>query len=188
MIEKREDRMSFEDKIVTWYNKNKREFPWRKTRDPFNLLVAEVLLQRTSAKKVEPIYKKIIARYPTIEILKEANKKDLSEIIRPLGLQNIRSDKLINIARTIATNFNGKVPNDKQSLKEIKGIGDYISSAIICLGFDKPRLMVDSNVERVMGRYVKDEVEYEVSWVKEHIRSNVLERNIRKFIVIDITF
>lgn len=142
----------FCDNILNWGKLNLRVFPWRWQKDSYKVLVSEVLLVQTFARKVVPVYKKILHNYPNFFILALANPDDIKEIIMPLGLI-YRANLLVQVANYVVKNFNGVLPNSKDELLDIKGIGDYISSAIQCFAFNKPVPIVDANVSRVLGRF-----------------------------------
>ncbi len=130
---------------------NGRAFPWRETANPYNIFVAEVLLQQTFAKKVVPVYYKIIDKHPTVEDLASASSLELQTIIRPLGLL-YRANVLIDASIQVVENYGGEFPQTQDLLKDIKGIGDYISAAILCFSFNKKIVPVDTNVKRVISR------------------------------------
>lgn len=142
----------FWDNLLKWYKNNKREFLWRKTNDPFHILIAEILLQQTTAKQVAPVYKKIIKKYKTPDKLEDAKLSEIRNIIRPLGLL-YRAENLINAAKIISKKYNGKVPAKKNNLKGIPGVGDYTADAVMCYGFNKKIVPIDTNVLRVFKRY-----------------------------------
>jgi A/G-specific adenine glycosylase len=94
------DKIYFWNQIINWYSNHKRNFAWRKTQNPYFILVAEILLQQTNAEKVEPVYLKIIKEYPEFNELAKANLSKLEEIIKPLGLV-YRAENLIKCAKII---------------------------------------------------------------------------------------
>lgn len=98
---------------MSWASDNLRTFPWRETTDPYVVLIAEILLQKTAAEKVEPVYEDFRTAYPTLEELAEADRDELADIIYSLGFQNQRSKALISIGRTLR---NGGVPDDTERL------------------------------------------------------------------------
>lgn len=140
---------AFQDKLLRWYETNGRNFLWRNTSDPYKILIAEFLLQKTNVRMVEDVYKKIINQYPDIYSLSQANLNDLEKMIEPLGFLN-RAERLIKAAKKIEVQYNGKIPNDKEKLKAIKGIGDYIATSILVFAFGKKGVVVDTNVIRIL--------------------------------------
>jgi len=139
----------FQNKMLTWFEKNGRDFPWRKTTDPYKIMIAEFLLQKTHVRKVEEIYQEIINHYPDIRSLSNANQKNLERIIKPLGFLN-RAERLINASKKIVKDFDGNIPNDFDYLLSIKGIGNYIASAILIFAFEERRVIVDTNVIKIL--------------------------------------
>lgn len=138
--------------ILNWYYHNKREFSWRKTDNIFFILIAEILLQQTNVRKVEPVYNFIINKYKTPQELRNANLNDLKEIIKPLGLL-YRAERLIKISELITDEYNEKIPSAKSELKKLPGIGDYIADAVLCYGFNENTVPIDTNVIRLFSRF-----------------------------------
>jgi A/G-specific adenine glycosylase len=142
----------FWENILNWYYDNKREFPWRKTDNPFYILIAEILLQQTNVRKVEPVYNEIINSYKVPSELRNADLNDLKRTIKPLGLL-YRAERLINISEIITNEYNGEIPSYKSALKSLPGIGDYIADAVLCYGFRKNTIPIDTNVIRLFSRF-----------------------------------
>lgn len=138
--------------ILNWYYNNKREFPWRKTDNAFFILIAEILLQQTNVRKVEPVYNDIINKYKTPSELRNVDPDDLKGIIKPLGLL-YRAERLIKISGIIADEYNRKVPSSKSELKKLPGVGDYIADAVLCYGLNKNTVPIDTNVIRLFSRF-----------------------------------
>ena len=142
----------FQSCILYWSNKNLRDFPWRKKNvTPFKILVAEMLLKRTTAKAASKVYPDLIRKYTSVRKLSVANKKQLAKFVAPIGYPQ-RAGEMIMAAEYIVENFGGKIPSDKKSLLSIPYVGDYTSSAILSLGYGVPSSMVDSNVSRIISR------------------------------------
>ena len=142
----------FWKKIMSWYRKNKRNFSWRETQNPYYVFIAEVLLQQTNAEKVEPAYIKIVKKYPTIKGLAGAELKELKDIIRPLGLI-YRAKNMIKCTQIIEEDYDGEVPENKEQLKSLPGVGDYITDAILCYSFDQDTIPIDTNFLRLFSRF-----------------------------------
>jgi len=138
--------------LLNWFVKNKRDFPWRNEKDPYKILIAEKMLQKTKANNVVKVYVDFLHRYPTPTHLAKANIKSIKKCIKPLGLQNQRSRELKKIATTLVKKYKGKIPNDEKSLSSIIGIGKYTRNAILCFAFDENRPIVDVNVLRILQR------------------------------------
>lgn len=137
--------------LRAWYRKNKRDFPWRNNPDPYAVLIAEVLLQKTNAPKVVSVYKKIIKKYPDPKKISIAKNQEVRNILKNLGL-NYRAERLVSIGRTICEYHKCIIPNDYDELIRIKGLGRYISSAVLCFAYNKRVPIVDSNVIRIFER------------------------------------
>lgn len=175
--------MCIAEEITRWYRENGRDFPWRKTDDPFEILVAELMLQKTSASQVLPIYEELLERWPTPEELSEASLDDIADVIYPLGLQNVRSKRFKGLAEDLVERFEGKIPDDEEELKSLKGVGEYISDSVLCMAFGKRRAMVDANAGRLFGRYFEGEKDYSAvdGWVREKFEELLPEQDFREF-------
>ncbi len=141
----------FRSEILEWGNKNFRDFPWRNTRDPYKILIAEIMLHRTNADQVKNIYEKFIENFPNFEsIVREGSEKIRTEM-HSLGLF-WRSDLLYRLAEEMTEKYNGILPLEKKKLMGLPGIGHYIASAILCFGYNRPEPLLDTNTVRVIGR------------------------------------
>lgn len=142
----------FRQQLSAWGVANLRDFPWRRTTDPFHLLVAESLLQKTDAQTVAPIYELFLQRYPTIQNLAAANLEDIATILEPLGLF-FRAERLQQCAKIILNEYGGKVPDTQKQLLKLPGIGDYSARAIGSQAFNQPLAVLDANVARLLERF-----------------------------------
>ncbi|MEM3467048.1 MAG: hypothetical protein QXO71_07285 [Candidatus Jordarchaeaceae archaeon] len=138
--------------LLKWGKENIRSFPWRKKRTPYAVLLAEVLLRRTTAKAVCRIYEPLIEKYPNVYSLSHAEVKDLEKMLSVVGYNKQRALILKEMAKFIISEYGGKIPNKKEELMNIPHIGNYIAGAILSLGYGIPSAMVDSNVQRIIGR------------------------------------
>ena len=139
-------------RILIWYDLYKRDFPWRHTKDPYKIMIAEFMLHRTKAGQVVPIYNKFIRKYPDIKSLAGAEPAEVKKVTRHLGL-HWRGKNFIESIRYILNKLNGKFPDKYDQLKEIPGVGDYIAAAILTVCFNKPAPVVDSNIARFINRF-----------------------------------
>lgn len=139
----------FQTKILEWYKINKRDFPWRKTTDPYHILVSEIMLQQTQTFRVIAYYEKFIKRYPTINDLAKAKNPEVLKIWSGLGF-NTRIIRLKEIAKTIVNDLNGNFPDELDNLLELKGVGSYTAAAIIVFAFNKKAAVIDTNIRRVL--------------------------------------
>jgi len=143
----------FVSKLMDWGGKNRRDFAWRRTEDPYSVFVAESLVQRTKASQVEPIYLKFLQKWPDIKSLSKATQRDLKSVIGTLGLE-YRVRRIQAIAQQLMNLFGGSIPNKLAELKRLygKGFGDYIAHAVLCFAFRQDVPVVDKNVERILKR------------------------------------
>ncbi len=137
--------------LLIWFQHYGRSFSFRWQKDPYRILVAGVLLRQTQAVQVDSVFPLIIERYGTPQTLAHADEGDLRLILKPLGMTS-RAKMLIDIARTIIIEHGGAVPSSYEDLVMLPGIGDYIASCVLSLGYEIHMPMVDSNVMRVIGR------------------------------------
>jgi A/G-specific adenine glycosylase len=145
------DRQRFRRKLLGWYRLNGRDLPWRRTSDPYHILVSEVMLQQTQVDRVLPKYQEWLEKYPTIEALARAAESDVAETWRPLGY-NIRPRRLHAIARESVARYGGTLPSDEQTLRSFKGIGAYTAGAVLSFAFGQRAAILDTNVARVLFR------------------------------------
>jgi A/G-specific adenine glycosylase len=176
----------FVQRILIWFRSNERIFPWRKTTDPYKILVVEHLLRKTTAKQVSDIYDAFFTAFPDLKTLSEAPKSKISSIIRPLGLQNQRSKSLHQIAIKLASS--GKVPLNEDELMALPGIGQYGADAVRCLAYAEVTPMVDRNVVRVIDRVfsilgpgMNPLSETAAKAVRDFVKRNLLNNNTREF-------
>jgi len=137
--------------ILSWFDKNRRSFPWRTRTDPYQILIAEIMLQRTKADQVEPVYMDFIRRFPDVRKLNRATRKEIGEYFAQLGLF-WRTELVKRLARELVERFDGKVPEDRDELLSLPAVGDYIADAVLSFAYGRDVAVVDSNVCRVLGR------------------------------------
>jgi A/G-specific adenine glycosylase len=144
------------NKILNWYDINKRSLPWRiKTsakKKEYYTLVSEFMLQQTQVATVIPYFNRFIKNIPDLETLAEFQEEKLIKLWEGLGYYS-RVKNLKKTAKIIITDFNRKIPDDFEKLKTLPGIGDYTASAILAIAFNKPFIPLDGNIERVLKRY-----------------------------------
>lgn len=153
----------FRSELLIWASDNLRSFPWRETSDPYEILIAEILLQKTAAEKVDSIYEEFLSTYPTLTDLAEADREELADIIYSLGFQNQRSKALISIGQILD---GSGVPDHDEHLLELPYVGRYAANATLCFAFGEPRPIVDANVVRVYNRIFDTDFNYrdEAAW------------------------
>lgn len=137
--------------LIGWGREHFRPFEWRMTKDPYRILVAEVMLHRTQACQVRPVYEQFIVRFPSAAVLAASTREELYDALHPLGLR-WRIDLMHEMALEMVTSFGGSVPQEKADLLSLKGVGDYIASAVRCFAWNLPEPLIDTNTVRIVGR------------------------------------
>jgi A/G-specific adenine glycosylase len=145
------ERRRFRQRLLTWYRAHGRDLPWRRTDDPYHILVSEVMLQQTQVDRVVPKYHEWLEKYPSLATLADAPVDEVAETWRPLGY-NIRPRRLHAIARESVARFGGALPSDEETLRSFKGIGAYTAGAIRSFAFRQRAAILDTNVARVLFR------------------------------------
>ena len=143
--------MNFSRLITNWYELNKRNLPWRITKNPYFIWISEIILQQTRVNQGISYYHKFTFNYPTIGDLAAASEQRVLSDWQGLGYYQ-RARNLHETAKKITTEFDGKFPEKFELIKSLKGIGDYTASAIASFAFDQPHAVVDGNVYRVLSR------------------------------------
>ena len=143
----------FRRRIIDWYEENgDKNLPWRNTDNPWHILVATVLLRKTTVNQVLKIYDKFLEKYPSPEALKSADLGELEELIKPLGIEKERAKLLYRIAYLVNKEFNGEIPCSKEKLKILPGVGDYAIAEILLLSCGIPQPLLDRNMIRMLER------------------------------------
>jgi A/G-specific adenine glycosylase len=145
------DRRRFRKRLLTWYRRHGRDLPWRKTDDPYHILVSEIMLQQTQVDRVLPKYAEWLEKYPSFDALAAAPEQDVTKTWYPLGY-NIRPKRLQSIAREAVERYGGRLPADEETLLSFKGIGAYTAGAIRSFAFRERAAILDTNVARVLFR------------------------------------
>lgn len=150
MTEKKQK--EFSKIILRWGEKNSREFPWRTTKNPYHVFVAEQLLRKTTVLQVQKVYGDFLRKYPSLEELVFASEDELKILLKPLGIENVRTQLFKKSAKKIITEFNGMIPSRNSDLLKVPGIGQYTANAILSMIYEKDVPMVDTNAIRVISR------------------------------------
>lgn len=143
--------MSFSNNLIAWYLQNKRDMPWRNTKDPYKIWLSEIILQQTRVAQGLPYYLRFIEKYPTVQRLAAASQEEVLKLWQGLGYYS-RGRNLHSSAQMIVTDYGGKFPTTYAEIKKLKGVGDYTASAIASISFNEPTAVVDGNVYRVLSR------------------------------------
>lgn len=142
----------FRNKLITWYLQNRRDLPWRQTRDPYRIWLSEIILQQTRITQGMPYYLKFVDRFPNVQDLANAPEDEVLKLWQGLGYYS-RARNLHATAKIIAGELNGIFPKNYKDLLKLKGVGDYTASAIASICFNRPEAVVDGNVYRVLSRF-----------------------------------
>ncbi|UUX33859.1 A/G-specific adenine glycosylase [Fundicoccus culcitae] len=141
----------FRKVLLDWYDENRRDLPWRQTKNPYFIWVSEIMLQQTQVQTVIPYYLRFIDTLPTIEALAKVDKEALYLLWQGLGYYS-RVNNMQTAAQQIMANFDGQLPADYDQLLSLKGIGSYTAAAIASIAFDIPKAAVDGNLMRITAR------------------------------------
>jgi A/G-specific adenine glycosylase len=147
------DLAAVREALVEWYQQNQREFPWRKTTDPYAVLVSEVMSQQTQLERVEAAWRNFLDRWPTVEDLGAADRAEVVAFWtdHALGYNN-RARYLHEAARQVVEDRDGAFPSDPDELRDLQGVGPYTANAVASFAFDAGDAVVDTNVKRVLYR------------------------------------
>ena len=143
--------MVFSNRLTHWYLQNKRDLPWRKTHEPYQIWLSEIMLQQTRIEQGLPYFYKFIEAYPTVFDLAKAPADEVLKLWQGLGYYS-RARNLHETAKFVAEELNGIFPKTYKELKKLKGVGDYTASAIASICYNEPVAVVDGNVYRVLSR------------------------------------
>jgi A/G-specific adenine glycosylase len=144
-------RTAFRAKLLRWYDRNRRDLPWRKTKDPYRIWVSEIMLQQTRVAAVLDHYCRWFERFPTVEALARAREQSVLAAWSGLGYYR-RARNLHAAAKVVSREREGKFPETAEGLLELPGIGRYTAAAIASIAFGERAAVVDGNVERVLQR------------------------------------
>jgi A/G-specific adenine glycosylase len=144
--------MSFENQLVKWYINNKRDLPWRKNKDPYQVWISEIILQQTRVVQGKKYYINFMKKFSTIQTLASSSESEVLNIWKGLGYYN-RAINLHKTAKEIINNLDGQFPKTYDEIIKLKGVGDYTASAISSICFNEFNPVVDGNVLRLLSRY-----------------------------------
>ena len=141
----------FKRRLLAWYDREKRDMPWRKSKDPYHILLSEFMLQQTQVQTVIPYFERFISTFPTVKDLADADLDDVLRLWEGLGYYT-RARNLHKAAAAISDDFNERVPDTLAQLLSLPGFGPYTSAAVASIAFQKPHAVLDGNVIRVLSR------------------------------------
>lgn len=149
----------FRQNLVEWFNKEKRDLPWRRTSDPYKIWVSEVMLQQTRVDTVIPYYNRFLKKYPTLQSLAYAPQEELLKMWEGLGYYS-RARNLQAGVKEVVEKYDSKVPDNRHDISKLKGVGPYTAGAVLSIAYNKPEHAVDGNVMRVLSRalHIKEDI------------------------------
>jgi A/G-specific adenine glycosylase len=142
---------TFQSRLLVWFRAHRRELPWRASRDPYRIWVAEIMLQQTRIAAVLPYYDRFLHRFPDVRTLARARQPEVLKFWSGLGYYS-RARNLHAAAKTIVTKHNGEFPRDLEAALNLPGIGNYTAAAVLSIAYDEPLAVLDGNVARVLAR------------------------------------
>jgi A/G-specific adenine glycosylase len=141
----------FQKHLLAWYRKSGRKLPWRRTRDPYRILVSEVMLQQTQVDRVKGYYRRFLRSYPTFEDLAAASEPAVRESWEGLGYY-ARARNLRATAQIVVAEHGGRLPGDSKAIQRLPGIGRYTAGAVLSIAYGKDEPILDTNAARVLAR------------------------------------
>ena len=162
--------MNFSNKLIEWYNLNKRDLPWRLTKDPFKIWVSEIILQQTRIEQGKKYYHRFLRKYPNIPSLAKTTDKELLKIWEGLGYYS-RALNMFKTAKIVLKKYNGIFPSTYSELIDLPGIGDYTASAISSICADEVQPVVDGNVLRFLSRLYKIDLPIDSAKTKTYFKN-----------------
>ncbi len=172
--------------VIAWYREVAEDYPWRRTRDPYEILVSEVMLQQTQVATVlgRGYWERWLERFPDVETLAAAGEDEILKAWEGLGYYR-RARNLQHAAKAVVRDFGGEFPETYDSIRELPGVGDYTAGAVACLAFGQPTAMVDANIARVLTRLLdfRERIDSTAGkrWLQTHARLLVDPGNPREF-------
>lgn len=159
----------FRQQLLSWYDVNKRDLPWRDCGDPYKIWISEIMLQQTRVDQATPYFHRFIDRFPTVQDLAAADQQEILKVWEGLGYYS-RARNMHTAAQRVVDEFDGKVPDSWDEITSLKGIGPYTASAILSIAFCKPYAVVDGNVLRVLTRFFGIEDDIRSTKTKNHVQ------------------
>jgi A/G-specific adenine glycosylase len=161
---------SIKRRLLEWYAGNKRDLPWRKTDDPYRILLSEFMLQQTQVDTVISYYHRFVERFPSVQALADAPQAEVLKVWEGLGYYS-RARNLHRAAGLICEQFDGRVPQSYDDLASLPGFGPYTTAAVLSIAFDKDHAVLDGNVIRVLAR---------LFGVDEDVTQNAVKRRLQE--------
>jgi len=161
---------SFNLDLLHWYDRHKRDLPWRKTKDPYQIWLSEIMLQQTQVDTVIPYYNRWIETCPTLHDVAKLSLDQLLKLWEGLGYYS-RCRNFYKAVHLVNSKFNGVIPSDQQQFIKLPGVGEYTANAVLSIAFDQPLPAMDGNIKRVMSRVlgIKTPSKYNLSRIKNKL-------------------
>ncbi len=168
---------AFQERILTHYRRHKRPFPWRATRDPYHIVVAEIMLQQTQTDRVAVKFPEFIAAFPTFSALAAAPLAEVLRVWQGMGY-NRRAKALHGIAQKVVAEYNGKLPRDVEKLEGFPGIGPHTAASIAAYAFNKPVAFLETNIRTIyIHFFFGDETEVHDNDLRPLVEQTVYREN-----------
>ena len=164
----------FQEDLLTWYDENKRDLPWRKDSEPYKVWVSEIMLQQTKVDTVIPYFYRFMEKFPDVYALAEADEQEVLKAWEGLGYYS-RAKNLQSAVKEVVATYDGKVPDNPEELESLKGVGPYTKGAILSIAYEQPEHAVDGNVLRVFSRIFQIEEDITKGKTKKEIETIVRE-------------
>lgn len=145
-------KLEFQRLLLSWWKENAQQYPWRTASDPYCILIAEILLRKTSRKQAAAVYELLLQKWPSPADLARASEAELKACLRPLGLENKRAALLVQLGKAVVHRFGGRIPDNLHDLAGLPGVGRYTANAVLCFACGQDRPIVDTNTARVIQR------------------------------------
>lgn len=142
----------FQRRLLAWYRAHGRKLPWRRTRDPYRILVSEIMLQQTQVDRVKGFYRRFVRQYPSFAHLAAADEPQVREAWEGLGYY-ARASNLQRTAQRVVEEHAGRLPDDPQVIRQLPGIGRYTAGAVLSIAYGKDEPILDTNAARVLTRW-----------------------------------
>lgn len=173
------DQDQFNKVILSYYRQQGRDLPWRRSRNPYEIMVSEVMLQQTQVSRVIPYYRTFLEKYPTVQALAASPTRELLEVWQGLGY-NRRALRLRQAAQIISRRHNGKVPKSAAELTSLPGIGQHTAGAILAYGYNLPAIFIETNIRKtIIYHFFPDQEKVSDKEIEEKVESCLDRRNPR---------
>ncbi len=178
----------FTRKLLAWSRDNLRSYPWRRTRSPYRVLIAELMLRRTRADQVLPVYRLFMRRFPTLRDFLGGTAQEILKLLKPLGLR-WRARNFISLRDYLEKHSIKVLPLEYRLLTAMPGIGDYVARALLCFTGESPVYLVDVNVIRLVCRFFGYQNNPELrrrKWFREIMEALTLRKRCREFVQVTL--